>query len=195
MASISPIGPSRKFAASRSRVTYPAGTVIVSRGAHTFEHEYSMSCTREKPMTFTQGIAEIVLVVEDVRRSARFYQDVVRLAVEKDGGDAYAWFWTGQPERSQRLGLLKEPLAFEQYSPRPEGERWGPVHYAFRVPRDELDAAAAHVQGCGVDIHGPEHIRWMHAQVYYFFDPDGNLLELWSPDPSLGSHFEVRVEF
>lgn len=144
-------------------------------------------------MTFTQGISEIVLVVEDVQRSARFYRDVVRLAAEKDGGDAYAWFWTGEPVRSQRLGLLKAPLAFEENSPRPEGERWGPVHYAYSVPRNELDAALAHIQGCGVDIHGPEHIHWMKAKVYYFYDPDGNLLELWSPEPSATSHSEGRA--
>ena len=135
-------------------------------------------------MTFTQGISEIVLVVQDVRTAARFYQDVVGLALEKDGDDGYAWFWTGTPGRSQRIGLLKGPLAFEEHSPLPEGERWGCVHYAFNVPREKLEEAVAQVRRRGVAVYGPGQIGWMKARVYYFYDPDGNLLEFWSPDPS-----------
>lgn len=29
--------------------------------------------------------------------------------------------------------------------------------------------------------------EWMKASAYYFYDPDGNMLEFWSPDPVLGN--------
>jgi catechol 2,3-dioxygenase-like lactoylglutathione lyase family enzyme len=33
----------------------------------------------------------------------------------------------------------------------------------------------------GVDVFGPVEFEWMNAESYYFYDPDGNLLEFWSP--------------
>lgn len=33
------------------------------------------------------------------------------------------------------------------------------------------------------EVFGPVYFDWMEALSYYFYDPDGNLLEFWSPDP------------
>ena len=75
---------------------------------------------------------------------------------------------------------------FEGQPPPPEGERWGQVHYAFEVPRDKLEGAVEHVRGEGVEVFGPVRLDWMGADAYQFYDPDGNLLEWWSPDPHQG---------
>lgn len=131
---------------------------------------------------FTEGLAEIVLVVRDVPAAARFYRDVVGLTPETEPDDAWAWFWTGAPAASARLALHRGTLLFEEKSPYPEGERWGPVHYAFKVPRSTLEAALAHVRVHGVEVYGPTRFDWMRAISYYFYDPDGNLLEFWSPE-------------
>jgi catechol-2,3-dioxygenase len=32
-------------------------------------------------------------------------------------------------------------------------------------------------------VYGPKRFDWMSAEAWYFYDPDGNLLEFWSPDP------------
>ena len=132
---------------------------------------------------FAEGLSELVLVVSDVRRAARFYQDVVRLVPEREPDDAWAWFWTGAAGASPRLALRRGPLLFEDRSPFPQGERFGRVHYAFRVERTNLKAAVAHVQEHRIEIFGPVRLEWMAADSYYFYDPDGNLLEWWSPDP------------
>ena len=71
----------------------------------------------------------------------------------------------------------------EEHSPLPPGQRWGKVHYAFEVPRVDLESAVAHVRAAGVEVYGPTRLEWMRALSYYFYDPDGNLLEWWSPDP------------
>ena len=55
------------------------------------------------------------------------------------------------------------------------------MHFAFEVPRDELDAAVDRVRQAGVDVYGPVDFDWMQARAYYFYDPDANLLEFWSP--------------
>lgn len=133
---------------------------------------------------FSVGLSEIVLIVKDVRASACFYRDVVGLTPQTEADDAWAWFWAGEPGRNQRVALHRGSLLFEDQSPLPEGERWGHVHYAFDVPRDELDAAVEHVRKQGVDVYGPKRFDWMQATSYYFYDPDGNLLEFWSPDPT-----------
>jgi len=131
---------------------------------------------------FSNGISEMVLVVEDVRAAARFYEEVVGLTPEKEADDEWAWFWAGTPGEAQRIALRKGPLLFEEHSPLPEGKRWGSVHYAFEVPRGSLDEAVKHVRGKGVEAYGPVRLDWMGADSYYFYDPDGNLIEWWSRD-------------
>jgi catechol 2,3-dioxygenase-like lactoylglutathione lyase family enzyme len=130
---------------------------------------------------FTRGLSEIVLIVKDVQAAARFYRDVVGLIPESESDDHWAWFWAGTPGEAQRVALHRGKLLFEDESPLPSGERFGQVHYAFNVPRDQLAEAVAHVRAAGVDVYCPVHFEWMSADSYYFYDPDGNLLEFWSP--------------
>jgi len=135
---------------------------------------------------FSSGISEMVLMVEDVPAAARFYEEVVGLTPEKEADEEWAWFWAGTPGEAQRIALHKGSLFFEERSPRAEGERWGRVHYAFEVPKDKLDRAVEDVRGEGVEVYGPVRLDWMGADSYYFYDPDGNLLEWWSRDPHQG---------
>jgi catechol 2,3-dioxygenase len=127
------------------------------------------------------GLAELVLIVDDVPASARFYEDVVGLTLENEPSDEWAWFWAGKEGKPQRVALHRGRLLFEEQSPYPEGERFGRVHFAFEVARDELDAAVDRVRSAGVEVHGPVELEWMNALSYYFYDLDGNLLEFWSP--------------
>jgi len=134
---------------------------------------------------FSQGLAEIVFIVADVPKAAAFYREVVGLIPETEATEDWAWFWAGEPGKPERIGLHKGTLLFEQHSPFPEGQRFGRIHYAFRVDRGDLDRAVAHVEAKGVEVYGPTHFEWMRAKSYYFYDLDGNLLEWWSPDPAV----------
>lgn len=134
---------------------------------------------------FTTGLSEIVLVVKDVAASARFYREVVGLTLNEAAASDknWAWFWAGVPGHPQSVAVTQDKdLLFAEKSPLPEGQRWGQVHYAFNVPREKLAEAVEHVRGKGVEVYGPKHFKWMKATAYYFYDPDGNLLEFWSPD-------------
>ena len=44
----------------------------------------------------TLGLSELVLIVEDVPASTRFYEEVVGLKLENEPSDDWAWFWAGQ---------------------------------------------------------------------------------------------------
>ena len=127
-----------------------------------------------------RGFSEIVLIVEDVPKAAEFYEHVVGLEPDHRS-EEWAWFFAGSDDRRQRLAVHRGSLMHEQHSPHPEGERFGQVHFAFEVDRDELDTAVERVRSAGVEVYGPEQLDWMDAESYYFYDPDGNLLELWSP--------------
>ena len=129
----------------------------------------------------TRGFSEILLIVEDVPKAAEFYEHVVGLELEHLTEDTWAWFFAGSDDRKQRLALHRGSLLFEEHSPYPEGERFGRVHFAFDVARDELEASVERVRGAGVAVYGPIELEWMDAESYYFYDPDGNLLEFWSP--------------
>jgi catechol 2,3-dioxygenase-like lactoylglutathione lyase family enzyme len=132
----------------------------------------------------SRGLAELVLVVEDVPKASRFYQDVVGLELEHETGDEWAWFWAGNVGDPQRIALHRGTLLFEEHSPFPEGHRFGTVHFAFDVAPEDLDASVERVRAAGVEVYGPVEFDWMNARSYYFYDPDGNLLEFWSPNPS-----------
>ena len=129
----------------------------------------------------SRGLSEIVLIVEDVPKAADFYEHVVGLELENRTDDTWAWFFAGSGDGKQRLALQRGPLMFEEHSPHPEGERFGRVHFAFDVARDELEANVERVRAAGVEVYGPAELEWMDARSYYFYDPDGNLLEFWSP--------------
>lgn len=130
------------------------------------------------------GIHEIVLVVKDVAAAARFYRDVIGLTLRAEPTDQWAAFATISVENPQWLGLRKGHLLYEEYSPRPEGQRFGPVHFALQAldpsPKAFLQQAASH----GVKVYGPE--KWegrMNGESYYCYDPDDNLVEYWFPSP------------
>jgi catechol-2,3-dioxygenase len=130
----------------------------------------------------SRGLAELVLIVEDVPAAAQFYKDVVGLIVEHETDEDWAWFWAGKVGEAQRVALHRGTLLFEEHSPLPEGERFGRVHFAFDVAAEELEDAVERVRAAGVDVYGPVEHDWMDARAYYFYDLDGNLLEFWSPN-------------
>ena len=129
----------------------------------------------------SRGFAELVLIVQDVPAAAGFYRDVVGLVPEHETSDEWAWFWAGEPGTPQRIALHRGSLLFEELSPFPEGERFGRVHFAFDVAREDLDESVERVRRAGVEVYGPVDFDWMQARSYYFYDLDGNLLEFWSP--------------
>jgi catechol 2,3-dioxygenase-like lactoylglutathione lyase family enzyme len=129
----------------------------------------------------SKGLSELVLVVEHVPTAARFYEDVVGLQLEHETGGEWAWFWAGPEGARQRLALHRGKLLFEEHSPYPPGERFGRVHFAFEVAPEDVEPSVERVRAAGVEVYGPVELEWMNAQSYYFYDPDGNLLEFWSP--------------
>ena len=131
----------------------------------------------------TAELFEIVLVVKDVEKAAAFYREAVGLEPINPPSDGWASFWVGPKEENKWLGLRSGTLLFEEYSPRPEGKRFGPVHFALKLPDSEREAAIERLRSKGVAVYGPQD--WKSGRFegcsYYFYDLDDNLAELWFP--------------
>ncbi|HLI50481.1 MAG TPA: VOC family protein [Thermomicrobiaceae bacterium] len=131
-------------------------------------------------MGYVTGFSEIVLIVNDVLESARFYREVVGLEPSTEPNAEWAWFWTGQRGEREEIGLHKGTLLFEEHSPYPPGERWGHLHFALNVEPGRVDDAVRQVRDAGVEVYGPQPLG--RSVGYYFYDPDGNLVEFWVPN-------------
>ena len=115
----------------------------------------------------------VALHVADLDKSSAFYRDVLRLTSISRPAFTFpgAWFRLG---RNQELHLI--------------GERFGPVisrkrgnHFALRV--DELDSWEAHLKKMGADFR-PKKQRPDGAWQVFLHDPDGHVVELFTPSDS-----------
>lgn len=123
-------------------------------------------------------IAEVAIVVADLERSERFYNEVLGLPT-----------WARESGRSVTVRLangflgLWLPGAWEI----PASDNWAAIrleggarqHIVFFIDLDAAVAALTNLQRHGVRYYGPRvnESREVHID---FEDPDGHLLEYWA---------------
>jgi lactoylglutathione lyase len=141
-----------------------------------------------KPIS-VHGLFETHLTVSNLRRSVKFYQDIVglQLALEVSDRNA-AFFWIGESKNSM-LGLWS-------IGSMPMGLN---LHIAFKVTLDDLLESSNRLKSngiaplsfFGIETTEPSVIGWMPAAAVYFRDPDNHLIEYLAmldgtPRPDLG---------
>jgi catechol 2,3-dioxygenase-like lactoylglutathione lyase family enzyme len=125
-------------------------------------------------------ILETALYVADLDRAAAFYGEVLGLpclhadkrmrAYDVNGNGVLLLF----PE-----GGSLAPIETPGGSIPPHDGR-GPVHIAFGIAREDLEAWQRHLAEAGVALEG--RTQWPRGGVsVYFRDPDGHLLEIATP--------------
>src|SRR4051812_46055869 len=97
-------------------------TLRFSADAHCQIQVWFLMTEQEKQRVdamYSTGLAELVLIVKDVRTAVRFYRDGLTPETEADGAWAWfwAWFWAGPPGHPQRVALPKGTLLLEQQPP------------------------------------------------------------------------------
>jgi catechol 2,3-dioxygenase len=132
-------------------------------------------------------LGHIVLYVEDLARSRRFYGGVLGWREVATFGNKGAVFSSG---RTHHELLLIEVGAGAQ--PIPQGRRVGMYHFGLKIGEtdDELRSALAELESAGVPVVGQADHGVTHSA--YILDPDGNEIELyidvqperWRDDPS-----------
>ena len=60
-------------------------------------------------------------------------------------------------------------------------EREGATHQAFSVSREDFELAKRNMKDCGVRIHTTPAVDRPSGSGFYFYDSEGNLLQLYAP--------------
>jgi catechol 2,3-dioxygenase-like lactoylglutathione lyase family enzyme len=122
----------------------------------------------------SEGILESSLYVDNVSRSARFYEKIFGFRVISDFGERGCAMQAGG---RQVLLLFRKGASRTIQSPH-DGE--GELHLAFAIAASELAAWEAWLGENQIPIE--EKRTWdLGGQSVYFRDPDRHLLELGTP--------------
>jgi lactoylglutathione lyase len=132
----------------------------------------------EPPRPGLDRLAYVILYVDDLDRSARFYRDVVGVPL-RFADDAFAEFDTN----GTRFGLFPRARLPDLLGPAAVAEpTGGPVSWrpgaevCFMVP--DVDRHADRLRAAGAEVlSGPTDRPWGHRTLH-LRDPDGHVVEL-----------------
>lgn len=130
-------------------------------------------------MIKTKGIYHIGIPVDDMDRAVKFYTEVLGMAVAKlnrddmGGGLARADLRSGDG----MVVLFQRPKPLEKNAV----EEDGAAHHAFIVDQEDFELAAKKMKDWGVRVHSTSKVDRPSGRGFYFFDTEGNLLQLYSP--------------
>ena len=135
------------------------------------------------------GIAEISLRVHDLDLMRRFFEQVIGLEVlreyEESGGRAI-FYTVGAGD--DNLALFEEKLTgwfTRDKSPQIDPKLTTLSHIAFSIALAEFESEKKRLESLGIEIVESGTSSWMHCRMFYFFDPEGNLIEFKSHDESI----------
>ena len=124
-------------------------------------------------MVRPKQLGHLVLRVRDTERSERFYADVLGLEVTARVGRSMV-FMRASDEASHELALM----SVGPDAPGPEQGRVGLYHFAWQMESlDDVKKIFKELKEKGIDIAGTgDHGISLGV---YFFDPDGNEIEVF----------------
>lgn len=126
------------------------------------------------------GVLETALYVDDLARSAQFYEQVLGLATifrderlcAMDCGPRSVLLLFARDMMSEAVKLPGGDI--------PPHEGSGRIHFAFAVAAEDLSAWEERLSTRGVAVES--RVNWPGgAESVYFRDPDGNLAEFATP--------------
>ena len=130
-------------------------------------------------MIKTTAIYHMGIPCNDVERAVKFYTEVLGMTIAKLNRDDMG---KGLDRADLRCG---DGMVVLFQRPKPlQGdfiEREGATHQAFRVSREDFDLAKAKMKEWGVRIHTVPSVDRPSGSGFYFFDSEGNLLQLYAP--------------
>jgi glyoxylase I family protein len=124
-----------------------------------------------------RGLAEIVLVVQDLERSLAFYRDLLGLTVISPPALPAVFLRVGE----EREGVPQQIVLV----PRPAGAAGVAAskaervlhHIGLEVAPDQYDTERARLAAAGLDVRAGAH-PFLPVEAFYVDDPDGNEVEL-----------------
>jgi catechol 2,3-dioxygenase-like lactoylglutathione lyase family enzyme len=115
------------------------------------------------------GLRHVALNVRNVRRSLDFYSAVLGMKLEWMPDEQNAYLTSGQDNLAlHQLPADSEPAAVQTVH-----------HIGFVVRRPEdVDDWANRVRACGIPLAAEPKTHRDGAKSFYFYDPDGLLIQL-----------------
>ena len=134
------------------------------------------------------GIAEISLRVHDLDLMRRFYEQVIGLQVLReikntDGTVEVVFYSVGAGD--DNFALFEEKLIdwfTRDKSPQIDPKLTTLSHIAFSIALDDFESEMKRIEQLGIEIVESDTSSWMRSRMFYFFDPEGNLIEFKSHD-------------
>ena len=138
-----------------------------------------------KPNQSITGIVEVSLRVHDLDLMRRFYEQVIGLEVlreikNSDGAVIVVFYSVGAG--NDHLALFEEKLIdwyTRDKSPQIDPKLTTLSHFALSIALDDFESEKKRIEQLGIEI--------VHSNTwkFYFFDPEGNLIEFNSHDESI----------
>jgi catechol 2,3-dioxygenase-like lactoylglutathione lyase family enzyme len=120
-----------------------------------------------------RGLVEVVLVVEDLERSLRFYRDTLGLELISPPAAPAAFLRIGPPTEGIPQQIVLVPRSAGM--PVASGRRLH--HIGLSVAPADYAAERARLAAAGYTLRGGQH-PFMPVEAFYLDDPDGNEIEI-----------------
>ena len=134
-------------------------------------------------MIKTKGLYHIGIPVNDLDRAMKFYREVLGMQVANVARDDLKGLGRAEMRSGSSIVVLFErPKSIERDTLSQDGV----THHAFYVDSDDFDTAEERMRAAGVRIHEVPVVERRSGRGFYFFDPDGNLLQLYAPPKQRG---------
>ena len=142
-----------------------------------------------KPNQSITGIAEVALRVHDLPLMREFYEGVIGLEAlrevkESDGTAIFYAVGAG----GDHLALFEEKFIdwfTRGKSPQTDPKLTTLSHLAIRIALEDFESEKKRIEQLGVEIVHSNESSWLHCRMFYFYDPEGNLVEFNSHDDSV----------
>jgi catechol-2,3-dioxygenase len=142
-----------------------------------------------KPNQSITGITEIALRVHDLELMRRFYEQVIGLEVlreVKDSEGTAIFYSVGAG--NDHLALFEEKWIdwfTRDKSPQIDPKLTTLSHFALTIALDDFESEKKRLEQLGIEIVHSNASSWLHCRMFYFFDPEGNLIEFNSHDETI----------
>jgi glyoxylase I family protein len=160
-------------------VTHPGPAWGFISGSAALAIESGKGQTGGVQMIKAKGIYHLGIPVDDMERAIKFYTEVLGMVVTKKGADDMG-------DRLSRAELrVGNDIVDLFLRPRPRErdalQENGATHQAFTVSPEDFDLAVQKMTEWGVKVHTTPHVARPTGRGFYFFDSEGNLLQLYAP--------------
>ena len=130
-------------------------------------------------MVKTTRVHHIGIPVNNMDRAVKFYTGTLGMTVFKAGKDDMGKILARTELRSgdDIVVLFERPRSIERNAIDEDGA----THQAFEVSNEDFELAAQKMPEWGVKLHTTERVDRGRGKGFYFFDTEGNLLQLYTP--------------